>query len=139
MEKTIKAENARKVFRQEYLNDNLSIESVIDSEDKQVTVVLRRIVENSIQETVLMKLPLEVYMESFEEPVRIDQNNSSIATFTKEGNEYRLNNIYDINENSMIPEDFKDLFFKQKFPELKFENNLVLTKKNNGGAVYWQA
>ena len=53
----------------------------------------------------------------------------TIAIFKKIGTDFELNSIYDINEQSMIPEDFKEIVFKQKFPKLELGRNLVLRKK----------
>ena len=139
MERTIKQDNRRKIIKTNYLNDNMVLECVHNEDDDTVTIGIRYIVENSIHESIFTKVSMEEYMESFDELIRITPIKDTIAIFKKSETGYVLNSIFDINERSMIPEDFKDIVFKQKFPTLELGKNLVLTKKNNGGAVYWQA
>lgn len=139
MEKTIKKDNRRKLIRADYINDNMVLECVHNEEDDTVTIGVRYIEESSIRETIFTRVSMEEYMESYYDLIRITPLKDTIAIFKKKGTDFTLNSIYDVKEHSMIPEDFKDIVFKQKFPTLELGKNLVLTKKNNGGAVYWQA
>ena len=132
-------DNRRKLIRADYINDNMVLECVHNEEDDTVTIGVRYIEESSIRETIFTRVSMEEYMESYYDLIRITPLKDTIAIFKKEGTDFTLNSIYDVKEHSMIPEDFKDIVFKQKFPTLELGKNLVLTKKNNGGAVYWQA
>jgi len=139
MKKTIKEENKRNIIHSDYINDNMVLECVYNEEKDSVTIGIRYIKENSIHETIFTTVSMGEYMESFSELIRVSEKSDTIAIFKKIGTDFELNSIYDINEQSMIPEDFKEIVFKQKFPKLELGRNLVLRKKNDGGAVYWQA
>ena len=139
MKKTIKEENKRNIIHSDYINDNMVLECVYNEEKDSVTIGIRYIKENSIHETIFTTVSMGEYMESFSELIRVSEQSDTIAIFKKIGTDIELNSIYDINEQSMIPEDFKEIVFKQKFPKLELGRNLVLRKKNDGGAVYWQA
>ena len=139
MKKTIKQENKRNIIHSDYINDNMVLECVYNEEKDSVTIGIRYIKENSIHETIFTTVSMGEYMESFSELIRVSEKSDTIAIFKKIGTDFELNSIYDINEQSMIPEDFKEIVFKQKFPKLELGRNLVLRKKNDGGAVYWQA
>ena len=139
MKKTIKEENKVNIINSDYINDNMVLECVYDEKKDSVTIRVRYIKENSIHETIFTTVSMGEYMESFSGLIRMSEQKDTIAIFKKIGTNFELNSIYDVNEHSMIPEDFKEIVFKQKFPKLELGRNLVLRKKNKGGAVYWQA
>ena len=139
MKKTIKEENKVNIINSDYINDNMVLECVYDEKKDSVTIRVRYIKENSIHETIFTTVSMGEYMESFSGLIRMSEQKDTIAIFKKIGTNFELKSIYDVNEQSRIPEDFKEIVFKQKFPKLELGRNLVLRKKNNGGAVYWQA
>ena len=92
----------------------------------------------SFTETLFTKVSMGEYMESFYDLIRVNAANDTIAIFKKHGTSFILDRIYDVKEHSMIPEDFKDIVFKDKFSPLKLDKNMQLVKRNKRGAVYWQ-
>ena len=139
MERTIKADNRRHLIRQEYINDNMELQCALDDETNIVTISVRYVSElNTITETILKKVGLAEYMESYYDLIRINAMKNTIAIFNKIGTDFSLERVYDIKEKSYIPEDFKDVVFHEKFAPLKLGKNLVLTNKPKGGAAYWQ-
>lgn len=139
MKKTIKKEMEKNIIHSNYIDDNLLLECVYDEERDSVTIRVCYIKGNSIQETIFTTISMDSYMESFSELVRVSEQKDTIAVFKKQDSLLTLDKVYDIKEHSMIPEDFKDVVFKQKFPQEELGNNLVLKKTNSGGGINWQA
>ena len=142
MEKTLKKDNERKIIRSEYINDNMILEFVTDSNDENVTAVVRYIdSDNSIKETVLIKnIAYATYVVYINQLLRIAEDKKHITIFKKEGSTLVLDRIYDVEEHSMIPEDFLDVVFKKIYPTEELGLNKVLVKTQyDGGALYWQA
>lgn len=139
MERTIKQDNKRNVIKCDYINDNLALECSYDEEKDVVTIGVRYVRElNNITETLFTKVSMGEYMESFYDLIRVNAAKDTIAIFKKHGTSFILDRIYDVKEHSMIPEDFKDIVFKDKFSPLKLDKNMQLVKRNKRGAVYWQ-
>ena len=134
MKSTIKEDDCRIVIYSDYLNKNCKLEGVFDPKKQNITIVTRYIEElNKICETTLLVLSMEEFTNEYEDLFRINETNDSIAIFEKTEDGYALRDIYDPVEHAMAIEDFKELIFKEKFPQDKLGENLVLIKKPKSG------
>ncbi len=131
MKKTIKSDNERNIIKQFYINDNTLVQIEFDKETELVIISLRYVEDpiSGIKETILTKMQMDEYIESFEQLVRVNEDKNSIAVLKKIGKEYRLERLYDVENHQYIPEDYKDIVFKEKFKSFSLNKELILIKK----------
>ena len=131
MKKTIKSDNERNIIKQFYINDNTLVQIEFDKETELVIISLRYVEDpiSGIKETILTKMQMDEYIESFEQLVRVNEDKNSIAVLKKFGKEYRLERLYDVENHQYIPEDYKDIVFKEKFKSFSLNKELILIKK----------
>lgn len=134
MKNTIKSDDHRIIIYSDYLNDNCKLEGIFDSENQNISIVTRYVDGvNKITETTLLVLSMDQFTTEYENLIRINEENDSIAIFEKKEEGYVLRDIYDTINHCMAVEDFKDVVFKNKFPQTELGKNLELIKKPNSG------
>ena len=120
MKKTIKEDNNRQVINSIYLNDNSLLEYV--KENDTISVVARYIKDSRINEVTLTY----TNENDINNVIRFNEDNSFVAIFSKNNDNYVLTNIYDTKENSYVDLEFIDIVFEKKFNNLKLNKHLVL-------------
>lgn len=131
MKKTIKADKSRKILKEEFLNDNSLLE--ITMEDNRDILVGVRFVEgvgSGIKEHILARINIYDYASEYSDLVKISYDSSAIAIFNKTKAGYQLDRFYDLEEHAFALDEFKDIVFKKKFPELALDKYLVLKSTN---------
>lgn len=131
MRKTIKADKSRKILKEEFLNDNALLESTM--EDNRDILVVVRFVEgpsSGIKEHILTKMNVYDYMSEYNNLVKKSKDSSTIAIFNKTEEGYQLNRVYDVNKHEFALEEFIDIVYEDKFPELALDKHLILKGVN---------
>lgn len=126
MKKTIKEDKSRNVIKEEYITDNTLLEYVL--EEAKVIIGIRYIDSQKIKETILLRISLEDYAERESSFLDISEDKSTIATFTRVGEEYQLDRVYETTDHSFVAEDFKDVAYMLKFPNQKLNKQLIKQK-----------
>lgn len=134
MKNTIKEDLERIVIKEEIINDNSLLQYECNRDNKIVTLGVRYIKNNTIQENILTTMTLDEYINELDNIVKININNSAIAIFKKETyrnvfNEYILHDCYDLNKHTFASSEFLDIEYNEKFPNNKVDKYLVVKKK----------
>lgn len=131
MRKTIKADKSRKILKEEFINDNSLLE--LTMEDNRDILVGVRFVEGAcsgIKEHILMRMSVYDYMSEYNNLVKKSKDSSTIAIFKKTDDGYQLNRVYDAEKHEFALEEFIDIVYEDKFPELALDKHLVLKGTN---------
>lgn len=129
MKNTIKSDNERLIIKEELLDDNSLLQYEYDRENDKVLLAIRFIKHHTIQEHILTILSIHEYASELDDRVKINEDHTSIAIFDKKDNDYVLRDCYNLQEHNYAINDFVDIEFNNKFPNIKINNYLVLKKK----------
>lgn len=113
MNNTIKADNERKVIKQEYLNDNALLEVI--EVDESIKICVRFIEENKIKEHTLIIMTKEKYNREGQFRIIVSEDNKKIALFCRAGDGYQLERLYDLEEHEFAVCDFMDIEYRNHF------------------------
>lgn len=134
MEKTIKADRKRKILKEEFLDDNALLEIIME-ENRDVIIGLRFVDshKNQIKEQILTRMSIYDYMSEYENLLKVSSDNTAIAIFKKvsEEEEYQLDKMYYIKEHIFADEEFLDITYREKFPNLSLDKHLILKSDNS--------
>lgn len=132
MEKTLRSEKAVNVLKEEFLDDNAllifkELNNKSNGEKGRVEVVMQYIENrNCLREVNLFSIDCTTHNERF---LSVSADNSTIAIFDKEEENYYLNRVYDVSEHNFVADDFKDIVYREKFPERPLTDYPMLIKK----------
>ena len=113
MKSTIREDNNRKVIKQEYLNDNALLE--VTELDDSIKVSIRFVENDSVKEHALTTMTRSKYLQEGEERIVISEDGKKIALFRREGEDFWLERLYDLEEHSFTVADFMDIEYKKHF------------------------
>lgn len=113
MKKTIKDDQERIILGQQYLDDNNLLEYRVD--DREISLSVRYIENNKINEIILTKMLYEDYINDLNNLVKINDNNTAVAIYKRNNNEYYLRNIYKTEDHSLSCSDFIDIEYDMYF------------------------
>ena len=127
MKKTIKEDKERIIIKEEFINDNTLLEYV--KEDNNVIIGIRYIESpiGGIKENILVRIKKEDFTD-IHNFFKIDSQKSTIAIFNAKEDGYQLTKVYDIEEHSLVSEEFMDIVYNKKFPKQPLDKHLVLRK-----------
>lgn len=131
MKKTIKADKQRKILKEEFLNDNALLQATME-DNRDVTISVR-FVEHplvGIKEHILTKLSIYDYVSDYDNLIKIANDSSAIAVFNKTDEGFQLDSLYDAEEHTFAIDEFIDIAYEKKFPELVLDKYLVLKSTN---------
>lgn len=113
MKKTIKEDNERIILNQQYLDDNNLLEYLID--EKYISLIVRFIEHSKINEIKLTKMTFDDYLNNLNNLVKINDNNTAVALYKKENDEYYLDRLYKAEDHSFAYNDFIDIEYNNYF------------------------
>ena len=131
MKKTIKADKKRKILKEEFLNDNALLQATME-ENRDVTIGVR-FVEHplvGIKKHILTRLSIYDYMSDYDNLIKIANDSSAVAVFTKTDEGLQLDRLYDAEEHEFALSEFIDIVYEKRFPELALDKHLVLKSTN---------
>ncbi len=131
MEKTIKADKKRKILTEDFLNDNTLLQATLQN-NRDVLVGVRFVDgPQRITEHILTRMTIYDYMSDYSNLVRISKDSSSIAIFNKtDEGLLQLSRFYDASAHEFALDEFIDIVYEKKFPELALDKHLVLKSTN---------
>ena len=129
MEKTIKEDRKRKIIKEELIGDNNLIQYEYDPHNNIVKFGVRFIENLSIKEHIITFLTFQEYLTELDKIVRFNEDNTAIAIFRKENDDYVLHNFYNLETHNFSCIDFMDIEYNNKFPNNKINDKFVLIKK----------
>lgn len=115
MKDTIREDNERKVIKQEYLNDNALLE--VAEVDDSIRISVRFVEKKTIKEHTISIMTKEKYAEIGESSIIASEDGKKLAIFRKEGNEFQLDRLYDLEEHEFSVADFMDIEYRKHFKE----------------------
>ena len=118
MENKIKDDLNRKILYQRLINDNTLLEYVLKNDKVLVCIRFVESPTSGIKEHVL-KILEDDEIDTVNNSIVVNEDNSAIAIFKKGNNKYQLNGVYYTDEHAFIPCDFVDIAYKEKFSEKK--------------------
>lgn len=113
MKKTIKDDQERIILGQQYLDDNNLLEYRVD--DREISLSVRYIENNKINEIILTKMLYEDYINDLNNLVKINDNNTAVAIYKRNNNEYYLKKIYKTKNHSLSVSNFIDKEYDMYF------------------------
>ena len=98
-------------------------------EDNNVIIGIRYIESpiGGIKENILVRIKKEDFTD-IHNFFKIDSQKSTIAIFNAKEDGYQLTKVYDIEEHSLVSEEFMDIVYNKKFPKQPLDKHLVLRK-----------
>lgn len=133
MRKNIKADKERTIIKEEYINDNSLLEATLE-DNREVTLTIRFVKSpiEGIKEHFLTKMTIYDFLSEtdFNNFLKISEDNSAIAIFKEVPEGFQLERLYDTEEHSFALDEFIDIVYKEKFPELALNKHLVLKRTN---------
>ena len=123
MKKTLKEELQPSIV-ETYLDDN-SLLKVRRTNNNTLEVVIQFIENSYIKEHLLMTMDhnLDQYYE-------INDDNSAIAIYKERYGDLILRKAYDVKNHELIPEEFIDIFYSQKFNK-EISDHLVIGRTSD--------
>ena len=129
MKKTIKEDQERLIINEELIGDNNLIQYEYNPKHDTVLLGVRFVENSSIKEHIITCLTVHQYASQLDKIVRFNEDNTAIAIFKKENDEYVLQNFYNLETHDFSCIDFMDIEYNNKFPNNKINDRYVLIKK----------
>ena len=133
MKQTIKKDRERNIIKRELLDDNTLLEVELDNGQVIVTVRFVNSSLREIKEHTLLRMGEEEFKEHGVEVLQVSDAKDAIAIFKVAGEEYHLEQVYDIKEHEFGIPEFLDIIYQKKFPSHPLKNEYVKERKGKEG------